>query len=149
MSPINNIHATTLEIDGHGCLIRGRSGSGKSLLALDLLTYYGEKAVLIADDQTLLETVEGQLIATCPAPLVGKIELYGRGIIDWPSKPSTHITCVIDLVQSLPRMPAESAFSCQISGVELIRIPVPERAESDPVHQRMLVEAGLFYQNDR
>lgn len=143
MRDLGNIHATTLNIKGLGCLIRGRSGSGKSLLALELLSYYGENAALIADDQTILHLENDHLFATCPPPIKGKIELYGRGIIDWPCVERTQLDIIIDLVETLPRMPEENELTCQLFGVDLHRIPVPERATGDPVHQRLLVEAGL------
>lgn len=147
MTDPNNIHATTIEIDGQGCLIRGRSGSGKSLLALALLTHYGDKAALVADDQTLLNVVDNQLVATCPAPIRGKIELYGRGIIDWPAKPQTSLKFIFDLVETLPRMPQKSEFVCELRGVTLKRVLLPEHANSDSLHQVMLIEAALFHQS--
>lgn len=143
MRDLGNIHGTTLIIKGLGCLIRGRSGSGKSLLALDLLGHYGKNAALVADDQTLLHLVDGHLIATCPPPLKGKIELYGRGIIDWPCVGQTKLDIIIDLVEILPRIPEENELTCQLFGIDLPRIPVPERATGDPAHQRLLIEVGL------
>lgn len=143
MRDLGNIHGTTLNIKGLGCLIRGRSGSGKSLLALDLLSHYGENAALIADDQTLLHLENDYLLATCPPALKGKIELYGRGIIDWPCIDQTKIDVIIDLVEILPRMAEENELTCQLFGHGLPRILVPERAIGDPAHQRMLIETGL------
>lgn len=140
-----NIHATSIKIKDTGCLIRGPSGSGKSLLALELLNHFGESAALIADDQTTLTLQDNQLIASCPTPLIGKIELYGRGIIEWPRIEQFPIGLVIDLVDTRERMPDEAEFTCEIMDRQLRRVPVPNHRLTDLSHQRMLVEAGLFY----
>ena len=68
-----NVHATALVYDGIGVLITGPSGSGKSLLALDLLDHAalaGTQAFLIADDQVLLEAEGGTLRAAAPPTTV-------------------------------------------------------------------------------
>jgi len=138
-----NIHATSIRLEKTGCLIRGASGSGKSLLALELLDRFGKKAALIADDRTLLTVENGRLFATCPPALKGKIELYGRGIIEWSTTARHAISVVIDLVDTRERMPLETAFSCTIMGVKLRRIPVPNHKFCDLSHQRLLVQAAL------
>ncbi len=50
------LHAAGIEIGGQGVLIRGASGSGKSVLALELL---GRGAALIADDGLWIVIGEG------------------------------------------------------------------------------------------
>lgn len=140
-----SIHATSIKLGDIGCLIRGPSGSGKSLLALEMLDRFGETAALIADDQTLLSIGNDQLIASCPAELKGKIELYGRGIIEWPTIEQYPIKMVVDLVETMERMPEETDFSCEIMGKRLKRVPIPNHRLTDLTHQRMLVEAGLYY----
>ena len=141
----STIHATSIKLGDTGCLIRGPSGSGKSLLALELLNRAGENAALIADDQTILTVENDKLIATCPPTLKGKIELFGRGIIEWPTINQHPIDLVIDLVSEIERMPPKSAFTCIINNLSLIRIPVPNHSLTDLSHQHMLVQAGLFY----
>lgn len=141
----STIHATSIKLGDTGCLIRGPSGSGKSLLALELLGRAEKNAALIADDQTILTLENGKLIATCPPTLKGKIELYGRGIIEWPTIEQHQIDLVIDMVDKIERMPPKAAFTCTIDGVTLRRIPVPNHALTDLAHQHMLVQAELFY----
>lgn len=140
-----SIHATSIKLGNTGCLIRGPSGSGKSLLALELLDRADENTALIADDQTILTVENNKLIATCPPALKGKIELYGHGIIDWPTIERYQIDLVIDLVDTVERMPPKTAFTCAIKDISLRRIPVPNRALTDLAHQHMLVQAGLLY----
>lgn len=142
---MSTIHATSIKLGNTGCLIRGPSGSGKSLLALELLGRAGENAALIADDQTTLMVENNKLIATCPPALKGKIELYGRGIIEWPIVERHQIDLVIDLVDTIERMPPETSFNCVINDIALRRIPVPNHALTDLAHQHMLVQAELLF----
>ena len=72
------VHATTLDIAGLGVLILGASGVGKSDLALRLIA---DGALLVADDQTLVEARGDELWATAPATIAGLIEARGVGIV--------------------------------------------------------------------
>ena len=76
------LHASTVAFlldDGwHGVLISGRSGAGKSELALELIAL---GARLVADDQTLLMREGAGVIASAPAQIRGMIEMRGLGIM--------------------------------------------------------------------
>ena len=79
----DNIHATGLVLDGHGLILRGPSGSGKSLLALLLLEAWdgrGKTAKLVSDDRVEIAAEAGALTLHAPATIEGLIELRGRGI---------------------------------------------------------------------
>lgn len=97
------IHATTLVIDAKGIVIRGESGSGKSILALTLLRrarQAGVPAGFVADDQTALAVSDdGTIVATCPAPIIGKIEVRPFGISDIAALSAPH--CTVALVCDL------------------------------------------------
>jgi len=83
----NNIHANLIAIDGEGVLITGPSGSGKTLLSLHLIRrcHHADIDVnLVADDQVLLATRDGQLIGSAPDTTRGKIEIRGMGIVQTP-----------------------------------------------------------------
>lgn len=78
-------HATVVEIDGRGVIIRGRSGSGKTALAIELLfrcRTCGIASALVADDQVFLAGDPGSagLVAAVPARIAGLIELRGFGV---------------------------------------------------------------------
>lgn len=88
------IHATTVAWQGRGVLILGRSGSGKSALALNLLALGCD---LVADDQTELTCVANTLIANCPKAIKGRIEARGFGILTAETACDVAITCAIDL----------------------------------------------------
>jgi serine kinase of HPr protein (carbohydrate metabolism regulator) len=60
------VHATCVAIDGRGILIRGRSGAGKSDLALRLID---RGARLVSDDYTILAASGGRLRAAAPPPM--------------------------------------------------------------------------------
>ena len=69
-----------------GLLITGDSGSGKSSLALQLLTRGG---LLIADDQVLVHQSDASesITASAPPTLSGLLEVVGVGIVRVPSTP--------------------------------------------------------------
>jgi serine kinase of HPr protein (carbohydrate metabolism regulator) len=77
--PAQNIHATAINIGGHGVVICGPSGHGKSDLALRLID---RGAILISDDRVIIEERNGQPVLQ-PAPnITGLIEVRGIGILE-------------------------------------------------------------------
>lgn len=94
------LHATCVEWFGLGVLIRGKSGAGKSDLALRLID---AGAVLVADDQVLLENG----IASAPARLQGLLEVRGFGIVKLPFAETTAIALTVDLCSAdeIERLP--------------------------------------------
>jgi serine kinase of HPr protein (carbohydrate metabolism regulator) len=102
------IHATAVQINGSGILLRGSSGSGKSDLALRLLD---QGAVLIADDQVCCEKREGAVFLSAPASLAGLIEIRGLGLMRFPFVSDVALRLVVDLVpqEDVARMP-EAVF---------------------------------------
>ncbi len=88
------VHATTIAWQGHGALILGASGSGKSSLALQMMALGCD---LIADDQTEITFEEGQLIARCPSAIQGKIEARGFGILNVKTQVMAQLVCAVTL----------------------------------------------------
>jgi HPr kinase/phosphorylase len=82
---------------GKGVLILGKSGAGKSALALQLLAL---GAGLVADDQTEIVATGPKLLARAPDTIKGLIEARGVGILRLPFLPSAEIALVIDLDQT-------------------------------------------------
>lgn len=77
------VHATcvALRLRGavwQGVLLRGRSGAGKSDLALRLIE---SGARLVADDQTALARRGHRLVASAPETIAGLLEVRGVGIV--------------------------------------------------------------------
>ena len=94
------VHAACVEWLGAGILIRGKSGAGKSDLALRLID---AGAALVADDQVLLENG----IASAPARLQGLLEVRGFGIVKLPFAETTTIALTVDLCSAdeIERLP--------------------------------------------
>ena len=90
----NHIHATCVSINNNGILIIGKSSSGKSSLALDLVFSGGK---LIADDITKIYLKNNLLYASAPKKLPSGLEVRNFGIIKVPILKETLINFVIDL----------------------------------------------------
>lgn len=95
LSGVNNIHGTVIDVAGGGVLLRGASGSGKSDLALRLID---RGAVLVADDQVILERRSRGLTAHAPDALYGLIEVRGIGVMSLPAIKTALVRLVVDLV---------------------------------------------------
>jgi HPr kinase/phosphorylase len=92
------LHASCVAVGDRGLLILGPSGSGKSALALRLISL---GAKLVSDDLTRVERIDGQLCATCPKPdLSGLIEARGVGLLRAPSQASANLVLAVDLGQA-------------------------------------------------
>ena len=141
-----NLHGTGLVLGGIGVMLRGRSGAGKSLLALQLLDTWrdrGLEALLVADDRLDIEVKRGRLIMSAPANIAGLIELRGRGIVRRPLKQKANIDLVVDMTEELIRFLEDEELVTELEGVRVARCPVPERAIIDSAHQILLVSEAI------
>ena len=100
------LHGTAISIGGHGVLIMGESGSGKSDLALRLID---RGAILISDDVVFLETRDNAPILTVAPNIVGKIEVRGVGIFNVDFIASAPLRLVIEFVDAPDRLPEDIA----------------------------------------
>ena len=91
---MENIHSSSVEFDGHGVLIKGQSGSGKSSLALKLIML---GANLIADDQTTVFIEKNKVYLCAPPSLPRGLEIRGVGILNVPVCAKAQLKLVIDL----------------------------------------------------
>ena len=73
------IHGTLVRMMSRGILLTGKSGSGKSSLALSLMF---EGARLISDDIVEIYTTQDGIRGKAPKKLEGLIEIKGVGIVD-------------------------------------------------------------------
>jgi serine kinase of HPr protein (carbohydrate metabolism regulator) len=119
------VHGTCVALGPHAALLRGRSGSGKSDLALRFLALPPERGLeplLVADDQVWVERQsDGSLVASAPPNLAGKMEVRGLGILAMPHRKEARLALVADLVlpQDVPRMPPAPLDQMTIAGVAL------------------------------
>ncbi len=114
---MEQIHATAIDIDGDGVLLRGPSGCGKSDLALRLI-HTGAR--LVADDRTDLALSDGRVFASAPAELSGLIEVRGVGIVSMAALEKTPLALAVDLVgpDDVERIP-------EPAGVDILGLSVP------------------------
>lgn len=127
------LHATCVLVDGHGLLITGPSGSGKSSLAIRLMAL---GAKLVADDRTALELSKGRVLARCPSPHIsGLVEARGVGLLRAPTVESTVLALVVDLAQTeTERLPPFRTVT--IMGCEL---PLVLQVQSDHFPQALML----------
>jgi HPr kinase/phosphorylase len=104
----NNIHATAICIDGHGVLIQGPSGSGKSDLALRLID---RGALLICDDRVVIDTASGVPILMQAANIAGQIEVRGIGIINMHSADKASLRLIVNIGAQPERFPGSMPMS--------------------------------------
>lgn len=118
MSDHETLHATTIAIERGGVwlgiLLTGKSGAGKSDLALRLID---RGARLVSDDYTDMRRAETRLIASPPVRIAGKIEVRGLGIIETAYLAEVPAVLIIRLDGDTERMP--EARTARIAGVDL------------------------------
>jgi serine kinase of HPr protein (carbohydrate metabolism regulator) len=128
------IHVSSVAIDGRAVLIGGRSGAGKSDLALRLID---RGAALISDDYTFVRRSGGQAFASAPERIAGKIELRGVGIVEMESVQDVPVALYVDLSGEPVRLP-------EAERIAVAGIPIPSVAlDSHPVSAPLKVEAAL------
>jgi len=132
------IHGTSVALGGDGILLQGPSGSGKSDLALRLID---GGARLVADDQTELSLVEGELRMSAPAAIAGRIEVRGLGILPVPTVTSAPLRLVVFLVApgDTERLP-EPQF-CTLLGRSVPLLALAPFEASAPAKLRLAVAA--------
>jgi serine kinase of HPr protein (carbohydrate metabolism regulator) len=119
-APSETVHATSVAIDGHALLLMGRSGCGKSDLALRLID---RGATLVSDDYTLLEKREGRLFASPPTTIAGRMEVRHIGIVTMPHMHNLPVALAIRLDDKPERMPDRSLTIALLGlAVPLIRL---------------------------
>ena len=116
------IHASAVSIEGRALLILGPSGTGKSALALDMMS---RGAGLIADDRVLLTVAGAAVMAACPPALSGRIEARGVGILN-----------------ALPAAPAPVALVADLGQVEPDRLPPFRHTELMGIRVPLVLGAG-------
>jgi len=80
LAPKVTLHAVFMDIFGQGVLLMGNSGSGKSEIALELITR-GHR--LVADDCVeLFREAPDTLVGRCPEPIKDFLEVRGLGFIN-------------------------------------------------------------------
>lgn len=137
------LHASCVSVNGQGVLLVGPSGIGKTDVALRLIDGGGQ---LVADDQTQLDLVEGQLVASSPATLAGLIEVRHVGLLTLPFRAQAPVALYVELVaavaglERLPQLAFYSLLDCPVRWLKL-----PATAASTPAKINMVLQ-GSFYE---
>ncbi|MCI6444042.1 MAG: HPr(Ser) kinase/phosphatase [Clostridia bacterium] len=79
LAPTEVMHGVLVDVFGVGILITGKSGVGKSEIALELVNR-GHR--LIADDSVVIKNINDQLIGKSPEKIRYYMEIRGIGIIN-------------------------------------------------------------------
>lgn len=124
-----------VSIGGRAVLIAGRSGRGKSDLALRLID---RGAALVSDDYTSIRIENGRLLAAAPPNISGKMEARGIGILEFPVETDVPVALCVDLDGKIERMPA-AGETRRLGGVDVPLIHISALEASAPIK----VEAAL------
>ena len=99
-----NVHGSTVAIEGRAVLITGPSGSGKSDLALRLID---RGFTLVSDDQTIVRRDGDTLIASAPQTIAGKLEVRGIGIVELETVSDVPVALLVELTSDIERLPED------------------------------------------
>jgi len=109
------IHGSAVVVDGRGCLIIGASGSGKSALALGLMSHGAE---LVADDGILAVRRGDEIWIAAQPTLAAAIEVRYVGLLVTSLSEPVRLELVIDLdSEETERLPQQHVH--EVLGVEL------------------------------
>ncbi len=72
-----------------------------------------EGAILVSDDQTIIEAAGGELRASAPAAIAGMLEVRGLGIVELDYVPVQRLDLIVDLaaVGTIERLPEPSELT--------------------------------------
>lgn len=132
------LHASCVAISSHGVLFIGKSGSGKSDLALRMITFVG--ATLVADDVVVVSSYGKWLIADADPKIRGLLEVRGVGLVQYPVANQIPIALVINLVprEEVPHIPEPVFFELQ--GIKVPQISLCPSDASTPAK----IQAALY-----
>ncbi len=135
LAPSTVMHGVLLEIFGMGVIVTGKSGIGKSEVALELIKR-GHR--LVADDAVEIKKIDEMLRGTSPALIKHFMEIRGIGIIDITmlyGVGAVKTWEMIDLLVELEDWNEEKEYdrlgidenTVDILGIETPRVTVPVR----------------------
>ena len=131
MSDSQLLHATAIMIDNCGVLLLGKSGSGKSDLALRLIE--NNKAVLIADDVVKVVRRGQKLYAEYVQNIAGLLEVRGVGLVRYPYIDCAEVKICVNLsddITKIERLPEKQTGT--ILGLEIAQIDLYAKENSAP-----------------
>ena len=133
LAPTHVAHGVLVDVFGIGILVVGKSGVGKSEIALDLVNR-GHR--LVADDSVIIKNINDKLIGKSPANIRYFMEIRGLGIINVQQmfgpgaiSPSKTIDIVAELSpweagKGYERIGNEEAYE-EILGEKILKVTIP------------------------
>lgn len=133
LAPTTVVHAVLVEVFGVGVLIKGKSGIGKSEIALELITR-GHR--LVSDDSVVIKNFGDTLMGKAPKNIQYYMEVRGLGIINIQKmygpgaiRPQKTIDIVVELSklsegQSYERL-GDSKGEVEILGIKIPKLSIP------------------------
>jgi serine kinase of HPr protein (carbohydrate metabolism regulator) len=143
------IHGSCIAVDGHGVLLLGAPGAGKSDLALRFLDHQGSgtsgrlrAAHLVADDQVVIQRDGAFLAASAPAALAGKLEVRGLGIVSAPAVSHAPLVLAVRLTSAaeIERLPDLTQSLFEILGIAIPLILIDPEKASAPARIRAALD---------
>ena len=137
MSDLCTIHASFVQWRNKGILFKGKSGSGKSELALKFIENKGE--VLVADDVVSLKVCENRLTGAAPQNIKGLLEIRNVGISRYEFVNEAEVSLLVNLLpnkENLERLPKNKCEN--ILGVESPAIDL--YAEDQTILEKIIVK---------
>lgn len=92
--PRIDLHASAVAFDTCAVVILGKSGQGKSAMALQLMAFGAE---LVGDDRLFLVAESGHLMVSPADNLVGLIEARGVGVLQARARYPVQVCLCLDL----------------------------------------------------
>ncbi len=129
-APQVSIHGTLVDVSGVGLLFRGRSGIGKSEVALDLVER-GHR--LVADDVVIINRKPQGILVGCSSEMLqDHIEIRGIGILDvkkmfgaWRTRRQKRVEVLVNLVDWDEKY-AYERLGLEDNKVVILGVEVPE-----------------------
>ena len=126
------MHATCVDINGSGVLIVGRSGSGKSSLAINLIAL---GSTLVADDQCEIVKKNNKLCVFKPTSLPSSIEIRGIGLVSV----SMVVEASLDWVVNMDEAEKERMPDLRFTEIDGYKIPTVFGKNMDDLASRVYV----------
>ncbi len=126
------LHASCVSLNSKGVLLLGKSGVGKSDLALRMLS---RGAMLVADDQVIIHKIDEEheyLIATVDESIRGLLEIRGVGLVNYPVAANIPVMLAVELVrrEDMEHIPTPQHFECL--GIRVPKIAINGFDSSSP-----------------